>query len=878
MRQKIEWVKSIDDKQHSERTLLENVMPVLWAALFSVVCAFIFMGSTVLTLTDIYGIEKPGVMWCLCFFAVMLVVSLILETAFGMGKKRWYISISAAVLVIGILGFSTRLWNTTRAEELFGGIVAFIRLYARNWSARYGESVLWYEGNEKYIEESVYLLLFFLFYIVFWIAKQIKRNGVLIVVPLTVMVTQLFVGKTSGKGAFFLLLAGLLLCSSTFFRIPDMQPVQWQKRVTDSKRQIYLWIGTGLLFIAVSGGILILGERMAEKLTEKYADKVTYAVAENVENIKHSELWEQAGVLEAFTAMPEQWGFDEKVNIETLSNDMPVYEQIAVLEAEANRKPLQNIYLRGFCGDKYENGSWIKDTNGLKGMCHEAGLNYEAVNRDIVYRTIDRIAQTNRSSNFFESSAICSMGISELGKTSTKVYAPYYAKAVTEDIKLDGEIFAKKNTITQVEFVQWNQEAFEFLGKAGDRYEWETLYENYVKERYLFISKEMPVVDELAAIIEAQFLEEYTEEQRKDFSQNETRLIKAELTAAWLNENTTYSLILPVLAEGEDPIEYFLGTSRSGYCMHYAGAAAMLLRNMGVPARYASGYFVPADDFYKTDAGYKAAVLDEQRHAWVEIYLDEIGWIPVEVTKSYPVIETTETLLEALPQEEKAEQRITQTKAEKKDLSAEESGVNESIEMTVSIEAEEISESEEYFAAEAVFESMEPDASELSESAEETTQDLLTEEAEKEEKKTEAALPKPGMPKSVIWTIFGCIVFIGIVAALMMNTHKFFKSESIYYKQLKKEMKRGRYKQGIVLINSGIYRKLQYKKLILPEDGDDAFEAALRENYVDLSKEEWDRYMEIVKAAAFSQKECTKEDMQFCYEVYRDVIYKDEVW
>ena len=348
MRQKIEWVKSIDDKQYSERTLLENVMPVFGAALFSAVCALIFMGATVLTLTDIYGIEKPGVMWYFCFFAVMLVAGLILETAFGMEKKRWSISIYAAVLVLGILGFSTRLWNTTRAEELFGGIVAFIRLYARNWSARYGESVLWYEGNEKYIEESVYLLLFFLFYIVFWIAKQIKKDGVLIVVPLTVMATQLFVGKTSGKGGFFLLLAGLLLCSSSIFRISDMQPVQWQKRTTDYKKQMYLWMGTGLLFIAVSGGILLLGERMAEKLTEKYADTVIHAVAENAENIKQSEFWEQAGISESFTTMLEQWFWDEKVNSETLSNDMPVYEQIAVLEAEVSRKPLQNIYLRAF--------------------------------------------------------------------------------------------------------------------------------------------------------------------------------------------------------------------------------------------------------------------------------------------------------------------------------------------------------------------------------------------------------------------------------------------------------------------------------------------------------------------------------------------------
>lgn len=855
MRQKIEWVKSIDDKQHSEKTFLKNVMSVFPTAFFSVICVLIFMGTTVLTLTDIYGIEKPDVMWSVCFFVVMLVVSLSLEIASGM-EKRWAVSISIGILVLGMLGFSSRIWNAERAEELFGGSVAFLRLYARNWSARYGESVLWYEGNEKYIEESVYLFLFFLFYIVFWFAKQIKKDSVVILIPLTVMVTQLLVGKTSGKGGFFLLLTGLLLCSSSFFHIPDMQPVQWQKRVIESKRQLYIWIGICLLFTVVSGSILLLGERMAGSLTEKYADKVTYAVIENVENIKHSKLWDQAGVFQTFTSRLEQLFFYEKVNCETLSNDMPVYEQIAVLEAKVSRKPLQNIYLRGFCGDKYENGSWMKDTNGLKGMCHEAGLDYETINRDIVYLTIDRIAQINRISNLFESSTMRSMSIRYLGESSTEVFAPYYAKAVTEDIKLDGEIFEKKNTLTQVEFVQWNQEAFEFPGKIGEKYEWENLYERYVKEHYLFISKEMPVVDELAATIEAQFLEEYTEEQRNDFSENEIRLIKAELTAAWLGENTTYSLILPTLTEGTDPIEYFLESSRSGYCMHYAGAATVLLRELDVPCRYASGYLVPADDFYETEAGYKTDVLDEQRHAWVEIYLDGIGWIPVEVTKSYPAIENTEALLEYLPEEEKVRESKMQTRAEG-----------------------ESNESEELSEPETIAESIEPDETEILESAEKTMQDMPAEE-EKIEEKTEAVpvLPKPGMPKSVIWTIFGCMLFIGIVAALMMNTHKFFKSESIYYKQLKREMKRGRYKQGIVLINSGIYRKLQYKKLIQQGDGDDAFEVALRANYVDLSKEEWDRYMAIVKSAAFSQKECTQEDMQYCFEVYRDVIYKDEVW
>ena len=71
---------------------------------------------------------------------------------------------------------------------------------------------------------------------------------------------------------------------------------------------------------------------------------------------------------------------------------------------------------------------------------------------------------------------------------------------------------------------------------------------------------------------------------------------------------------------------YFLTESRRGYCMHFASAAALALREMGVPARYASGYTADMEQ------GRKADVPDYAAHAWVEVYVDGYGWYPVEVT------------------------------------------------------------------------------------------------------------------------------------------------------------------------------------------------------------------------------------------------------
>ena len=78
----------------------------------------------------------------------------------------------------------------------------------------------------------------------------------------------------------------------------------------------------------------------------------------------------------------------------------------------------------------------------------------------------------------------------------------------------------------------------------------------------------------------------------------------------------------------------FLDRYKEGVCRHYAAAATMMYRTMGIPARYTEGFLA------QTSAGKWAKITAGQAHAWVEVYLDGIGWIPVEVTGSSPSADT----------------------------------------------------------------------------------------------------------------------------------------------------------------------------------------------------------------------------------------------
>ena len=102
----------------------------------------------------------------------------------------------------------------------------------------------------------------------------------------------------------------------------------------------------------------------------------------------------------------------------------------------------------------------------------------------------------------------------------------------------------------------------------------------------------------------------------------------------------------------KDYIDYFLNTQKRGYCAHFASSGTMLLRTMGIPARYVEGYCIPAslvmesgnalnenysewyegDKLISEEGVINVPVNDSYAHAWIEIYMEGYGWVPFEMT------------------------------------------------------------------------------------------------------------------------------------------------------------------------------------------------------------------------------------------------------
>ena len=87
-----------------------------------------------------------------------------------------------------------------------------------------------------------------------------------------------------------------------------------------------------------------------------------------------------------------------------------------------------------------------------------------------------------------------------------------------------------------------------------------------------------------------------------------------------------YTLLPPPL--GDNPADQFLFETRRGFCEHYAGAFALLMRIAGIPARIVVGYqgaeLAPWGNWY--------LVTQAEAHAWVEVWLEGQGWVRVDPT------------------------------------------------------------------------------------------------------------------------------------------------------------------------------------------------------------------------------------------------------
>ena len=102
---------------------------------------------------------------------------------------------------------------------------------------------------------------------------------------------------------------------------------------------------------------------------------------------------------------------------------------------------------------------------------------------------------------------------------------------------------------------------------------------------------------------------------------------RAEAIGAYVRGLADYDRNTARMPAGEtDFAQWFAEDADTGYCVHFATTAAVLLRAAGIQAQYVEGYAI------SVAKGTTATVYEDQAHAWVEYYDPAVGWRILECT------------------------------------------------------------------------------------------------------------------------------------------------------------------------------------------------------------------------------------------------------
>jgi len=103
---------------------------------------------------------------------------------------------------------------------------------------------------------------------------------------------------------------------------------------------------------------------------------------------------------------------------------------------------------------------------------------------------------------------------------------------------------------------------------------------------------------------------------------------KACAIQSYIAEHCAYDLNAPPAPPLADAVDYFLSTSNAGYCDVFASAMVVMCREVGIPARLATGF--NTGEFVENAKHFR--VRDMDRHAWAELYFPGYGWVAFDPT------------------------------------------------------------------------------------------------------------------------------------------------------------------------------------------------------------------------------------------------------
>lgn len=319
----------------------------------------------------------------------------------------------------------------------------------------------------------------------------------------------------------------------------------------------------------------------------------------------------------------------------------------------------QPMYLRCFSGGSYADDKWTEAEKGAYSGEYTGMMEWLQQQDFYPWMQQERLYRMSKNYDFV------SVDVTNMNGSSKYIYLPYEA-ALTGDT-LPDNINYKKDTAALAKGLTGDREyTFKaFLARMED-------YDEGEIARWLAEVKKSPDWDKDAepeAVYRRFVYDTYVYVPEK-----ERELIKSLDPDKCLGKTITYTLsyIRTVFDEqyqydvecegagkGTGELENFL-KSKVGNDMHFATAATLMFRSAGIPARYAEGYYLSPKEMelYTEMSDISYSVLDSNAHCWVEIYIDEIGWFPVEIIPGYYDMQKQET--NELQEDEKIEEQTNQ--------------------------------------------------------------------------------------------------------------------------------------------------------------------------------------------------------------------------
>lgn len=567
----------------------------IWCSLEKGICLLLVFLGTILMYRDVTKGTGSGIGSLLAGGVFLLLLAFSYDRWQG-NKKITYIT--TIVIAIAALWFR---------KAIGSGFIDLCNHWIGLVNDYYDEQfLLLSEEAAKSANSSVFAVFLFacLAFFLADFAIQKKSWTALWIPGMIVILAGLCVGYAPGEVGLFLFLAGVF----------GMRPYCKKRKegALPAKQCLKMSATLGVTVLCLGGLVFSLGASPIQKVVKLQADVLAKQ--------KYFEQVISSGELFSFF----QGDYQE------VTNKKPYYTEREVLTLTTDAKPKNSVYLRGKVGDTYQDGRW---GNEGEDAFERESKNWKIASQEDIASTLYEMPYESQGSD----GAKITYTIAYQATGDRLAYLPYLTllSSAKEPVTVNGDGTVQRTSKKEQAVSGINYDnVFDFVSSASAGKEQQELDETYRNfcERYLDMPQNLDELDALGQELNT-VLQDLKD---KGAGQMEVELAAICMVRDAVNSRVTYDLDLDAVPQGKDVVENFLFHSGKGYCTHYASAGTLLFRELGIPARYVTGYVVERDEFEREqNKQYVAGVKDSASHAWVEVYLENIGWFPIEMISGF---------------------------------------------------------------------------------------------------------------------------------------------------------------------------------------------------------------------------------------------------